>query len=114
MIGDYSRSDQMLVPTYIDSVIANGGTVAAPATESLIVVFTLWPAADISSANVVLPTGYAPGQRVFVYADKAIGLLTVKTTESGVVVRNAIISVSEYDLYVFSRVSETIWARVTS
>ncbi len=114
MIGDYQLPPAVLIPASVDAVPADGGEVVVPDTPSIIVNVLLWPEAELASASVDLPIGYTPGQRVFIYADKAIAMLTVKTDEPGIVVRNSLISANEYDLYVFSRISESIWARVTS
>ncbi len=114
MIGDYQIPPAALTPASVDSVPVDGGEVDVPDTSSLIVNVLLWPDSELVSASVDLPSGYTPGQRVFIYADKAIAMLTVKTDEPGIVVRNSLISANEYDLYVFSRISESIWARVTS
>ena len=97
----------------MDATPTSGQTVTIPDSNARIINLLIWPAADIALLNISLPPT-KPGRRVFLYADKAIGQVTVATSQSGVLVRNGVLAMNAFDQTVFNTASDTIWARVIS
>lgn len=97
----------------MDATPTNGQTVSIPDSNARVINLLIWPATDIATLNIMLPPT-KPGRRVFLYSDKAIGQVTVSTTQSGVLVRNGVLSMNAFDQTVFNTANNTIWARVIS
>lgn len=97
----------------MDAIPAEGATVAIPDSDALIVNLSLWPASDLNKVTIDLPPT-KPGRRVFIYSDRRIAEVDVATQQSGVVVRNGVVALNQYDQTVFNTASLTIWARVVT
>lgn len=95
----------------MDATPVNGATITIPQSTARIVNLLLWPATDLDQITVMLPPTML-GRRVFLYTDKAIAQVTVATSQPGVVVRNGVASLNNFDQTVFNTANLAIWARV--